>query len=151
MTIPRGIRNNNPGNLDWRAENPWHGSIGVESMADGSKGRFATFKSPLYGLRAMMRVLIRYQTHHGLKSIGQIVGRYAPSIENDTFNYARFVSKQMTVGVNAELDLKNEDVLVALTRAMVRHECGPAPADTPFDWYPVETYKAAAKMALGKE
>lgn len=146
--LPRGIRNHNPGNLDWRAENPWLGQIGREDRADGTPGRFARFKDPVHGLRALMRLLLTYYRRHRLKTVGQIIGRWAPTIENDTFNYARFVARQMVVGVNADIDLTNAETLEKLARAIVRHENGSPPMGYPPDWYPDETWKAAVKLAL---
>ncbi len=42
MKTPRGIRNNNPGNLD--KGSPWQGLI-----SNPSEPRFCTFKDPVWG------------------------------------------------------------------------------------------------------
>ena len=54
----RGIRNNNPGNID-RNATKWQG------MADKQDDpRFIVFTSPQYGIRAMARVLLTYQSKY---------------------------------------------------------------------------------------
>ncbi|HFX8036006.1 TPA: hypothetical protein ACIF5E_004931, partial [Escherichia coli] len=42
----RGIRNNNPGNLEYSKTNPWVGQTGDD-------GRFAKFETPEHGIRAL--------------------------------------------------------------------------------------------------
>ena len=44
---PKGIRNNNPMNLEFRTSIQWRGQL-------GSDGRFVVFDTPLNGLRAGM-------------------------------------------------------------------------------------------------
>lgn len=51
---PRGIRNNNPGNIIWNSVNNWTGQTGRDS------GGFAIFDLPLHGLRAMNKLLNTY-------------------------------------------------------------------------------------------
>ena len=53
MKTPRGIRNNNPGNLDKGA--PWQGLVN-----NSSEPRFCTFKDPVWGIRALAVTLITY-------------------------------------------------------------------------------------------
>lgn len=50
----RGIRNNNPGNLEYSKSNPWVGQ-------NGDDGRFAKFETPEHGIRALGRNLMSYQ------------------------------------------------------------------------------------------
>lgn len=52
--LPRGVRNNNPGNIKYNPANDWDGQTG--SDADG----FAIFSDPTYGLRAMFLTLQSY-------------------------------------------------------------------------------------------
>ncbi|MDR8284944.1 hypothetical protein FPK77_25135, partial [Acinetobacter baumannii] len=58
----RGIRNNNPGNLEASSSNPWVGQT-------GSDGRFAKFETPEHGIRALGRNLISYQ-RQGIDTVG---------------------------------------------------------------------------------
>lgn len=62
MAIPRGIRNNNPGNI--RHSDQWKGLTPEQPDPD-----FCTFSTPEYGIRAMGVILLNYQRKHGLKTI----------------------------------------------------------------------------------
>lgn len=119
---PRGIRNNNPSNL--RHGNDWQGLAPQQPDAD-----FATFREPLYGLRAMAKVLLAYSTIHGRRTVRRIVERWAPASENDTAVYTAMVAKALRVDPDAPLDLTNDQTLSDLMRAMIRHECGVQPYD----------------------
>jgi hypothetical protein len=55
-STPRGIRNNNPGNLKI-GNSPWQGKIPVSQNTDGTFEQFSTF--PL-GTRAMIKLLKNY-------------------------------------------------------------------------------------------
>lgn len=116
---PRGLRNNNPGNVEAGADR-WDGQT-------GSDGRFATFDSPEAGIRALARTLITYQDKHGLNTVEGIIGRWAPPGENNTKAYARAVADAVGFEPTAQLDLKDAKVLQALTRAIIRHENGRQP------------------------
>lgn len=56
MNLPRGIRNNNPGNIRWGSD--WQGLISEEERTDKS---FCQFQDPVYGLRAMVKIIFTYQ------------------------------------------------------------------------------------------
>lgn len=116
---PRGMRNNNPGNVEAGADR-WEGQT-------GSDGRFATFETPEAGIRALARTLLTYQDKHGLNTVEGIIGRWAPPGENNTKAYARAVADAVGFEPTAQLDLKDAKVLQALTRAIIRHENGRQP------------------------
>lgn len=116
---PRGIRNNNPGNIEK--------GIGFQGEVDGADGRFATFSSPEAGIRALARNLLTYQDKHGLDTVTAILNRWAPSSENDTASYARAVAGEMGVSATAQLNLRDPDTLQRLTAAIIRHENGMQP------------------------
>lgn len=118
---PRGIRNHNPGNIR-RSSDPWQGL--AERQGDME---FFTFKSPVYGIRALARTLITYQDKHGLRTIRQIIGRWAPPVENNTNAYVRAVSEATDLDADQILDLHNFDYLFPLTKAIIKHENGQQP------------------------
>ncbi|MEQ8605167.1 MAG: structural protein [Marivibrio sp.] len=121
--LPRGIRNNNPGNIR-HSPTKWRGQLADQSADDA----FVQFEHPIYGLRAMARILMTYQRKHGLKTIRAIVNRYAPPVENDTDAYARHVAKEIAVGLDYEIDLAAErEAFATVLRTMVRHENGEQP------------------------
>lgn len=135
MTSPRGIRNNNPGNIV-KSDAAWQGKV------DGDDPRFETFNTPHNGLRALAKQLLRYQDTYGLKTIREIINRWAPSIENDTESYENAVSNEVGVGVDYPLDLHVEIMLQRLVTAIVRHENGQQP-------YADDQIRAAVQDALG--
>lgn len=117
---PRGVRNNNPGNLEASSSNPWVGQT-------GSDGRFAKFETPEHGIRALGRNLISYQ-RQGIDTIGEIINRWAPPSDNkDTDAYIKAVCAQLGVTANQPLDASNPDTLQALCAAIIKHENGTQP------------------------
>lgn len=118
---PRGIRNHNPGNIR-RSSDPWQGL--AERQGDVE---FFTFKSPIYGIRALARTLITYQDKHGLRTIRQIIGRWAPPVENNTNAYVRAVAEATDLDADQMLDLHDFDYLFPLTKAIIKHENGQQP------------------------
>jgi hypothetical protein len=103
--LPRGVRDCNPGNL--RHGQPWDGL--AAEQADPS---FCTFVSPAYGIRAMCIVLLAYQERHGLKTLRQMISRWAPAGDNNSpLVYAQTVAKFMRVGRDDVLNLRDAAVL----------------------------------------
>jgi len=134
--IPRGIRNSNPGNIDRTAER-WQGMAADQS----SDKRFVVFDAPVWGLRALAKVLLSYQRKHGLRTPAAIIGRWAPPVENDTGAYARQVAKALGVGVNDQIDLQQARMLERILPAIVQHENGQQP-------YPAALIAEAVRLAL---
>jgi len=115
---PRGIRNNNPGNIRYDGT-PWRGLA-----TPPSDGAFCVFITPKYGLRALARLLKTYHDKYGICTVAGIVDRYAPPVENDSAAYIDSICMQTGYTAVAELDLHNDTVLCALIKAIVRHENG---------------------------
>lgn len=126
---PRGVRNNNPGNIKFNPANKWQGrATWAERTPEQRLERtFEVFKSPEWGVRAMARLLINYYDHHGCDTILKIIARWAPSSENDTAAYALGVARTMSTDPSAHLDLHDYDVLRLLVLAIIRHENGLQP------------------------
>lgn len=120
-TPPRGIRNNNPGNLR-RSKDPWQGL--AKNQPD--QGYFV-FASPTYGIRALARTLIAYQDEHNLRTIGRIVNRWAPPNENDTAAYIANVTKSTGFTADEILNMHNYGDLNPLVCAIIKHENGQQP------------------------
>ncbi|GAB1368848.1 hypothetical protein MASR1M42_13990 [Azonexus hydrophilus] len=119
-TAPRGVRNNNPGNI-MKGDKRWQGEV------QGNDPRYATFATPEAGIRAMGKTLLTYQEKHGLNSVEAIIARWAPATENNTAAYVATVAKEMGVKPDAALNLRDGDTLAKLTRAMIRVENGNQP------------------------
>lgn len=85
--LPRGLRNNNPGNLI-KTSIPWVGKI-----TPGTDARFEQFKSLEDGTRAMLMDIINDITKDGKDTIKKLITEYAPPHENNTAAYINQVSK----------------------------------------------------------
>lgn len=124
---PRGIRNNNPGNIE--AGQPWQGLANASDYLPDQQPetRFAVFQHPKYGIRAMVKLLRTYQSKYKLGSVYQLIGRYAPSSENNTMAYAVAVANHVDVGVNDRVDMGNDVVARRMVEAIIQHENGMQP------------------------
>ncbi|EPU0317969.1 hypothetical protein ACVT73_002783 [Klebsiella aerogenes] len=132
---PRGVRNNNPGNLEASSSNPWVGQT-------GSDGRFAKFETPEHGIRALGRNLLSYQ-RQGIDTVGEIINRWAPPTDNnDTAAYIKSVCAQLGVKADQPIDASNPDTLQALCAAIIKHENGSQP-------YSNEQLSTGVSAALG--
>ncbi|WP_241043653.1 phage tail tape measure protein [Achromobacter xylosoxidans] len=115
---PRGIRNNNPGNLVY---------VGQAGASKEANGRFATFASAQEGLNALAAQLRRYG-QRGLNSIQSIVNTYAPASENNTGAYANYLAQKMGIDTNTQFDVNSDPAaLAALIRGIVEYENGRNP------------------------
>ena len=119
--LPRGIRNHNPGNLR-RSADPWQGLATTQTDAE-----FFQFASAKWGIRALARTLIAYQDRVGLRNIKQMIGRWAPPVENDTGAYVRVVAAAVGVGPEERIDVHDYAVLRPLVLAIIKHENGQQP------------------------
>ena len=117
---PRGIRNNNPGNI--RHGEDWKG-LATDQLDD----EFCTFVDAQHGIRAMGRTLLTYERKHGINTVKKIINRWAPPVENDTGAYVKHVAQR--VGVNADEVIRVADHLEDLVAVIIRHENGVNPYD----------------------
>lgn len=134
---PRGIRNNNPGNIEWGS--PWQGLVSADAKTDP---RFAQFVEPAYGIRALAVVLLTYydkrKARDGSKidSIREIIERWAPPHENNVTAYAESVAKVLEVSPDSEtLNLHDYTTLRGIVEGIIRHENGPGPLNNTNTWY----------------
>lgn len=126
--VPRGIRNNNPGNIDFSKANDWLGQLPFDPAIES---RFARFDSPQHGIRALAKTLLSYQRKHGLRTVRAMIGRWAPASENNTGAYARAVEARLLaeqgVAPGADIDLQSRAIMVCLVQAIIQHENGANP------------------------
>lgn len=132
---PRGIRNNNPGNIRW-GEN-WKGLDPDGKSKDKS---FCVFEEPKWGIRALCKVLITYNRRYGLDTVQEIICRFAPTSENDTKAYMNHVAKLLGVRPDEQIKVCNERVMYTLITSIIQHENGVQP-------YSEEIIKGAMLMA----
>lgn len=114
---PRGIRNNNPGNIEWieNARARWRGMVSRD-------GRYGVFDRPANGIRAIggeLRASIR-KGH----SLAQAIEEWAPPTENDTGSYLRHV--EALTGYSGAGKL-TASMIPAVATAIIRHENGTVP------------------------
>jgi hypothetical protein len=113
---PRGIRNNNPLNIEDGA------FLKGQPGYAGTDGRFGKFDTPEGGTAAANKLLDTYQNKYGLNTVAGIVGRWAPASDgNNVTAYAQNVAKQLGVDPNAPLTPEQRPALIA---AMGQHENG---------------------------
>lgn len=105
-----GLDRHNPGNLrSWK---------GVPT----AKG-FAWFANDRQGIQAMAKQLLLYNMRDKLKTVEEIIGKYAPPSENDTKAYIANVLKRTGFVAGAEHDFqKSPAELYALMAAMTKQE-----------------------------
>lgn len=119
VLAPRGVRANNPLNIEISAANNWRGKV-----TPSIDKRFETFEDSKYGFRAGAVLLRNYQTRNGLYTLSGIINRFAPPKENKTSNYAKFVGDRVGVGVNDSIDLQDSETLARVLHAMATMEVG---------------------------
>lgn len=115
---PRGLRNNNPGNI--RKNNIVYQGEVVPSKDEA----FKQFVTMAYGYRAIFTLLYTYQKKYGISTIADAIIRYAPSIENHTTAYIDAVSEWSGVPATSHITTTNADVMIPIVAAMSRVENG---------------------------
>ena len=117
---PRGIRNNNPGNLRVSGDR-WQG---LDLAATAADGEFFVFTEPVYGIRAIARTLITYQDKYGIHSVQDAIDRWAPPSENRTNSYADFVRGQCGITPGQQVDFHDFATAKKIICAIIHFECG---------------------------
>ncbi|EBE6030700.1 lytic transglycosylase domain-containing protein [Salmonella enterica] len=117
--LSRGIRNNNPGNLNFA------GQKGA-TLESGPNARFASFPTMLEGVAALDRQVMLY-LKRGKNTIDQIIDIYAPSSDgNNTSSYKSYLSQYTGLGVKEKIDASNFEVMKKLIQGIINHENGAA-------------------------
>lgn len=115
---PRGIRNNNPGNIR-RTSEQWQGMAPEQTDPE-----FVQFITPEDGFRAWAIILRNYRIRYGAQTLQQIITRWAPPSENDTQAYINSVSSRSGIAPDAVV---HESEYPQLLEAMTKHENGVQP------------------------
>ncbi|MFQ3578567.1 MAG: hypothetical protein SNJ71_00320 [Bacteroidales bacterium] len=115
---PRGIRNNNPGNLKINDTIQWIGKLPRHENTDKTFEQFYTYD---YGVRAMAIDLKTKINKHG--TIAKIIQFYAPPTENNTEAYIASVERKTGINRNTYL-IPNAKTLKSLVMAVIEHENG---------------------------
>lgn len=115
--MSRGIKNNNPLNIR---------KSGVQfkgEVTPSGDRSFKQFTTLAYGYRAAFKVLRTYYEKYHLRTIAQIVGRWAPPNENNTRAYIDVVAKRSGIKADARLSFGKEQ-MVRIVAAMSYVENG---------------------------
>lgn len=116
--MTRGQRNNNPLNIR-RSSDKWLGM--ADTQTDPA---FVVFRSMHYGIRAAVIILRNYYKKHHLCTIQEIISRWAPLSENDTYRYVEYVSDTLKKSHLATLDMNDPATIAHLIQAMAVFESG---------------------------
>jgi hypothetical protein len=121
--LPRGIRNNNPGNIKLSKSTKWLGAVPDAEQSDPT---FVQFTEMKWGIRALARVLRTYHSKYKISTVRGIVARWAPpGVEgNPNIAYANFVAASLGVHPSKPLDLSDTSTLYKLVRAISEFENG---------------------------
>lgn len=113
----RGLRNNNPGNIEDDGITLWEG---IDTPR--SEGGYLRFTNPIYGIRAIARILSNYVTVDGIPpTVSALIARWAPPETNNTQAYIDDVNTQLGLSVPDDyIDLSSQ--MVPLIIAIIRHE-----------------------------
>lgn len=125
---PRGVRNHNPGNIDYNPRNSWQGQLGLEQGV--GRPRFARFDCAENGIRALGKLLLNYRGKDGMPGVGgpgidtvrETISRWAPGIENNTEAYISAVARKLGVGDDSVIDIQQPATLRVVVGSIIAHE-----------------------------
>lgn len=112
--VPRGLRNNNPGNIRRVDGVIWRGQEATQTDPD-----FVQFLTPEYGIRAIARILHNYK-REGLNTIKQAINKWAPPNENITSAYVEDVCQRCSYKPDDVVDF--DAIMPQLVKAIIVHE-----------------------------
>jgi len=118
MNLPRGLRNNNPGNIRINTDH-FQGEIKPSQDKD-----FKQFSSMGYGYRAMLKMLQNYKKNRGLKTLRGWISRWAPANENHTEAYILYVADFSAIAADAEIDTSDRELMCRIVAGMSQIENG---------------------------
>lgn len=117
---PIGIRNNNPLNIKWSANNNWRGQKGCNEG-------FVVFTEQKYCFRAARRIISKYISR-GVDTMMEIIAVWSPDGEKIVNNYVNYVSSHSHIPKNKILSANDHDMIIMLYW-MAKFECGGYPID----------------------
>lgn len=115
--LPRGLRNNNPGNIR-RNSDVFQGEVNPSRDQ-----QFKQFKTMAHGYRAMFKILSNYYRKYSLTTIRKMIGRWAPENENNTDAYVSLVSSYSGIGPDDLISFDREQ-MIRIVAGMSRVENG---------------------------
>ena len=141
----RGLRNNNPGNLQFVGQ----AGATKEVLPSGAKGRFARFSSQAAGLYAMATQVQRdmagkNKTFPGVRNtLKSLIRVYAPGCDNNNeVAYVNTLSRYTGFKGDQIIDPTDETSMVNLMRGIIQMENGSNP-------YSDQQIRTAARKGIG--
>jgi hypothetical protein len=117
--LPRGIRNNNAGNIRKSTAFTWQGETGQDSSG------YVIFDKPENGIRALYRTLMTYRNKHAITTVRGIISRWAPAADNNnTQSYINHAAGALSVSPDTVLQIYQYPALV---KVIIQHENGVQP------------------------
>lgn len=116
--MSRGLANCNPGNIR-RSSSRYRGEVRPSRDPD-----FKQFESIEWGYRAIFVTLNTYRRKYGLRTIREMISRWAPPVENHTEAYIRAVTARTGFSADAVLDTRSRQQMIPLIAAMSEVENG---------------------------
>lgn len=115
--LPRGLRNNNPGNIRRNSDI-------FQGEKTSSDREFKQFKSMTYGYRAIFKILSNYYRNYKLDTIRKMIGRWAPENENDTEAYIKAVADYSGIPADDPIDINDREQMIRIVAGMSKVENG---------------------------
>lgn len=128
----RGIRNNNPGNIDFVHQ------AGATLETGTPDPRFARFPTMDAGIIALIDQLKRY-FNRGANTCAKIIQIFAPPVENQTSGYVYYVASRLEVRPDTVLT-PDAQTLAGLAMAISHMENGALPFDQAHVLYLAQNY-----------
>jgi hypothetical protein len=119
--MSRGIANCNPGNIR-RSRVRYKGEC--HPSTDES---FKQFEAMEWGYRAIFILLDTYRVRYGLRTLSEMIARYAPPSENHTALYIDAVCDMTGIGADEPLNTRSKRDMIPLVGAMSKVENGVQP------------------------
>ncbi|EEY84089.1 prophage MuMc02, structural protein P5 [Bacteroides sp. 2_1_33B] len=116
--LPRGLRNNNPGNIRI------NGDLFQGEIRPSKDRSFKQFEMMAYGYRAVFRILSNYRKNYGLDTIRKMIGRWAPENENDTDAYIKAVSDYAGIPADDTININDREQMIRIVAGMSKVENG---------------------------
>jgi hypothetical protein len=139
--LPRGIRNNNPGNLV-KTSIPWQGKV-----SPSTDSRFEQFEGFVWGLRAKIRDIVGDIKNKNQNTIRKLITAFAPPFENNTANYIQRVSAYTGIGADTLLTGSKEEIRKLSKIICVVENGNPQPKIGRTEWYDDATFDVAWDLA----
>ena len=116
--LPRGLRNNNPGNIR-------RNSDVFQGEKTSSDREFKQFKSMAYGYRAIFKILFNYYRNYKLDTIRKMITRWAPPEDNNhTEAYIKTVSGYAGIPADDPININDREQMIRIVAGMSRFENG---------------------------